>query len=168
MIEDATLDRRFWSKVDTRTEGECWEWHGALNSSGYGAILAWGRVQLAHRVALQLHLGRELGEGMLACHHCDNPPCVNARHLFEGARKDNSRDMAKKGRAGWQGKTGPAHPSSRLSEEQREDVRRRWVAGESGGKIAWDYGVTPQTIYSVVKGIPGGSRYPRQRAEADS
>lgn len=37
--------------------------------------------------------------GMLACHHCDNPPCCNPAHVFIGTHKDNARDMARKGRA---------------------------------------------------------------------
>ncbi len=104
---------RFWRRVDTSAGFDgCWEWQGAKTAYGYGAIGAGGRgdgIRLVHRVALEQHLGRPLGAGMCACHHCDNPPCVNPLHLFEGTKGDNNRDMAAKGRhVGTRGKKLPS------------------------------------------------------------
>lgn len=36
------------------------------------------------------------------CHHCDNPPCVNPAHLYEGTPLDNQRDAWSRHRAGAQ------------------------------------------------------------------
>ena len=74
--------------------GACWPWTGPRHSAGYGLF----RRQYAHRLALESALGRPLGSGMEACHSCDNPPCCNPAHLFEGTHQDNVRDMAAKGR----------------------------------------------------------------------
>jgi hypothetical protein len=70
----------------------------ALNSKGYGVLRWRGRLTYAHRLALELTLGRPLGPGMEACHHCDNPPCGEPLHLFEGTRVDNMQDAKRKGR----------------------------------------------------------------------
>jgi hypothetical protein len=32
------------------------------------------------------------------CHHCDNPICINPKHLFIGTQQDNLLDAKKKGR----------------------------------------------------------------------
>lgn len=52
----------------------------------------------AHRISIQLS-GREIPPGSVACHHCDNPPCVNPLHLFVGTMKDNQQDASRKGRS---------------------------------------------------------------------
>ena len=53
--------------------------------------------QLVARVVLEHTLGAVLGD-LFACHKCDNPRCINPRHLFPGTQHDNMRDCATKGR----------------------------------------------------------------------
>lgn len=89
--------QRFWNKVDKRTEDECWIWMGAKVNGGYGCITVDSENIVAHRYSWIIHNGN-IPAGLLVCHHCDNPPCVNPIHLFLGTNSDNTLDMVEKNR----------------------------------------------------------------------
>ena len=89
------VESRFWAKVDK--SGDCWEWQGYRLPKGYGRIYAFGKSWMTHHMSLLLE-GSDIPSGMIVCHHCDNPPCVNPDHLFIGTHVDNARDRDKKGR----------------------------------------------------------------------
>lgn len=76
----------------------CWEWTGLKDKDGYGIFPYAKKQWRAHRLALILN-GTEVPDGMMACHHCDNPGCVNPSHLYVGSDADNIRDKVARGRA---------------------------------------------------------------------
>jgi hypothetical protein len=92
----------------------CLLWTAAVNNKGYGVTRVGQQNKYAHRVSLELHLGRELRKGECALHRCDNPACVSPRHLFVGTKAENTLDMVRKGRArGWP--KGVPHPHRRAA-----------------------------------------------------
>ena len=50
-----------------------------------------------HRLSFALFI-RDFFITKLICHKCDNPPCFNPDHLFEGDQKINMEDAKRKGR----------------------------------------------------------------------
>lgn len=94
MIRYETWLKSFYARIEKK--GDCMEWTGFRDKDGYGGCRKFGEWK-AHRVSFVLHKG-PIPQGALICHHCDNPPCVNPKHLFLGTRKDNTQDMMRKKR----------------------------------------------------------------------
>ncbi len=82
---------RLLSKIEKTSY--CWLWTGHKDKDGYGK----DKGRFAHRSVYLEFIG-PIPSGLLLCHHCDNPPCVNPSHLFLGSYQDNMNDMIKKNR----------------------------------------------------------------------
>lgn len=149
---------RFWAKADMSGGPDaCWPWTAAIIGTGYGGFKYKGRMAKAHRVAYELTYG-PLGE-LLACHRCDNPPCVNPTHLFAGTHADNAADRNAKGRQSTGDRVayevrrrGSAHPRAKLTEYQVVEIRKALEAGTSSSAIAALYGVSKSLIRYIKIG----------------
>jgi len=108
-VTEADL-KRFWSKVKIKSQNQCWNWNGSTSPRGYGSVSLYGANLRAHRVSLYFS-GTIIPEQHFACHHCDNPGCVNPHHLFVGTQKQNADDMKHKNRQC----KGERTPSSRIT-----------------------------------------------------
>jgi hypothetical protein len=93
-----SLSDRFWSKASIRGPDECWPWEGSKDQFGRGYFGLRGRTVRAPRVAWELHHGAPMSKDLHACHSCDNPSCVNPRHIWAGTRSENLKDGVRKGR----------------------------------------------------------------------
>lgn len=82
----------------------CYELKQHTNSSGYGNIGIYGQEQRKnlkiHRAIFEFLSESRIPENSVVMHKCDNPRCINMKHLSLGTAKENMQDMAKKGRSG--------------------------------------------------------------------
>jgi len=148
-----SAEERFWLHVEPAAKEDCWLWKAARSKTGYGIISVGKKRTRAHRFSWEIHFG-SIPQGLCVCHHCDVRHCVNPNHLFVGTKRDNSRDMAAKGRAGPQvhpaSYRGERSPNARLREVDVRDIRRRLAAGESQTSIALDYEVGKTQINNIA------------------
>ncbi|ACZ29606.1 hypothetical protein Xcel_0567 [Xylanimonas cellulosilytica DSM 15894] len=145
-----TLEQRFWSKVDRRDADECWPWSGATNDFGYGVIRPAGRRNgpnlKAHRVSAEL-AGMDVA-GRVVRHRCDNPPCVNPRHLVPGTQAQNAVDMAERDRS----VHGSRNPNARLTEGDVAAIKALVAEGITHRAIAVLYDVSRPTVTYIAQG----------------
>lgn len=91
--------------------------HHNNTKKGYPVTLVDGRYIRISRYLYTLKYG-PIPDGMLICHTCDNPLCINIKHFFLGTPKDNAQDMVKKGRS----LTGEKHARVKLTEAQINEI----------------------------------------------
>lgn len=139
---------RFWRKVD-KTDS-CWNWTGAKFLTGYGMVRLDGKNFGAHRLSYVMKHG-SIPSGLIICHKCDNPSCVNPDHLFAGTYKDNAQDMIAKGRKS--DSAGEANGQAILTAIQAEEIRNRYAKGDMPQcELARKYNVSPALIGLITKG----------------
>lgn len=131
------MDKIIFERIKARTtidNNGCWIWLGAKNRAGYGNIFAHGKYLNSHR-AMLIAIHGEIADGLLVCHACDNPSCVNPDHLFLGTQRDNMQDKKTKGRA----VSGPASKSEWWTAErkkQRSEQARIYEAEKHASKAS--------------------------------
>lgn len=139
------IEKMFWDRVDKRSDNECWHWTGTILPNGYGRLSHAGKNYSAHRVSYTLNKGK-IHEGMVVCHKCDNPRCVNPSHLFLGTYADNTADMIAKGRQA----NGERQPQSKLTEQDIIRIRSICASGRSHKSVAREFGVSSVLIDKIV------------------
>jgi len=92
---------RFWNKIifPNNLNVDCWIYNSALDKDNYGVFWINNQNIRAHKFSYIIHNDfKEIDYNLKICHKCDNPQCVNPKHLFVGTSKDNSQDMVNKNR----------------------------------------------------------------------
>lgn len=149
VLADATLNARFWQKVDVRGADECWNWLANKSSGRYGAIKVGGKRGKdlkAHRIQM-IWQGVEV-EGKVVRHKCDNPLCVNPAHLEVGSQLDNVQDMLDRGRCNHA--SGECNGLAKLSNAAVRTMRERLRDGETVSGISKDMGLNRLLVYNLA------------------
>jgi hypothetical protein len=170
-----SLLSRYWSKVNRRSDSECWPWNGARTPEregehgpmgGYGRLhvldaeTGKNRTEYAHRICFVMTHG-DLDEGFYALHRCDNPSCCNPAHIFAGTPLDNAQDRSKKGRSG--GNRAGKGLTRALTPDQERLAGELYSSGLSLMKVAQQLSVSATTIRKALmnQGLERRKRWAR-------
>lgn len=141
----------FTARTKSRPSG-CVEWAGPLYPNGYGRFTLRGRECLAHRKAVELHIGAPVAISLVVMHTCDNKKCVSPEHLVTGTQRDNVHDALRKNRLN--PAKGERAAKSKLSARDVQHMRdTRFVQKRKLADIAAHFGVSQKQASVVTRGV---------------
>lgn len=132
----------------------CTGWSGS-KLRGYPLISGRPCPKRASRWVYEKKHGR-IPAGMEILHTCDNPECLNIRHLRIGTHADNMREMADKGRSS----RGELRPGAKQSDSDVVRIRKEYDAVRRSGRskqeriiirLSQKYGISHGGMMKVVK-----------------
>lgn len=141
-----SLDTRLRNIGWTVTPSGCWEWSGSLDANGYGQLAVnrgrpWGAYRIAYEAWVKVP-----EPNVDICHRCDNPPCINPSHLFEGSRAVNVADAVSKMRH-----VHGERQKHKLKDRQVTEIRARHAAGGVTQRaLSVEYGVSQAQISNIT------------------
>lgn len=150
-IEQASSS--FWGNVIILESDDCWMSRFTPSCRRYPNTkfkIVPGET-LTHRIAYTLAIGG-IPDGFMVCHRCDEPRCVNPKHLFLGTGKDNARDMHSKKRGHIP--SGEKNGQAKLTNDLALEIRRRHKSeGVGATKLSVDYDfISRSTIQCLLSG----------------
>ena len=119
----------------------CWLWTATTDKNGYGMLWNGKRMDRAHRLFFAAANGVSV-DGVNVLHDCDNPACVNPKHLHVGTQADNMKEKAIRGRSG-----------KRITQETADKIKVMLKIGASQRTIANLFGVSQRLVWSIGKGL---------------
>lgn len=133
----AQIRNKIFEKKIIEAKNGCWIWTGIKNSQGYGQI---GKSEKAHRFSYQRFIGK-IPPHLCVLHSCDNPSCVNPKHLFLGTLSENNIDVQ-----------GEDNSKNKLQEKDIIKIRTWYISGNrSKASLAREFGVSHPTISQILK-----------------
>lgn len=148
MTKILSLEERFLSHVSIHeNHNDCWEWTGGKFHNKYGQFGINRKHYYAHRVSYALFVDM-IPDGMEVCHSCDNPGCVNPKHLFLGTHQENINDKVRKNRQA----KGENQGRHKLSEQNIYQIREMLEQDYTQQEIANIFGVSQVQICHIKSG----------------
>lgn len=138
------LLERIWEQVEKTPT--CWLWKGgSVDKDGYGLISILDRNFRVTR-ALWVEIHGPIEPGLIVCHKCDVPACVNPDHLFLGTVGDNAKDMVQKGRS----RAGERNNGAKFTAHDVIDMRTLHAFGAVPVAIRAAFGVSKTQLRRIL------------------
>jgi hypothetical protein len=141
---------KFWAKTDVRDQDECWPWKGTFAGGANAAGIHYGVMRLkatlrkhirVNRISAFLAYGPPPTDYHFANHTCNNPNCVNPKHIYWGLPDENSKDALEDGVL-YERRKG----RRKITEEQVREIRKDKRSARTIGR---QYGLTKLSILRI-------------------
>lgn len=145
-----TVVQRFESFFIKTAPDQCWIWNGGKTLQGYGCFTVCHKESvLAHRFSWELTNGK-IPDGKIIMHSCDNPSCVNSKHLSLETTQENIQDMVSKDRHKKTVLRGIFNGRSKLTEPQVQEIRSRYRSGEQPVNLIAEFPISKSQFWRII------------------
>ena len=129
---------------NTHPVGACLEWTKCFNTDGYPRTVWNGSSNgKVHRIVWEL-FNNKSATSLVVRHLCNNPKCINPKHLSIGTPADNMKDRDSAGR----------HGASKITPKDVNTICLLYSTKKYTQKeIGTLFGINSRTVSSVIKGI---------------
>lgn len=104
-------------------------------------------MKYAHVIAWEIANGRTVPDGLVVRHTCDNPPCIEPRHLILGTQAENVADMFARNRCD---RTGERNNSAKVTAEAVQAIRAKHAVGQKVSSLSREYGISESQVKNIV------------------
>ncbi len=130
----------------------CIEWLGPSARDGRGTVCINNKNHYIGRLLCKIFVSR-IRKNIFACHTCDNPKCINLKHLFLGTASDNIQDCIKKGRMPKTKK----RTVFKFSEKTKVKIGKEYNSGINYKVLMKKYKISSSQLFRFSRGIRGRS-----------
>ena len=129
----------------------CWLWNHWKDPEGYPLIYRHFKMWRGHRICYFMFVDEApldvlTNSKLFVCHTCDNPSCVNPKHLFLGSCLDNTKDKIIKNRHCFGTKNGRA----KLTREIAIEIRNLYLKGLTQRELGLKFKISKSQIGNIV------------------
>ena len=126
----------------------CRLWPFGTDQDGYGRFWVEQKEIRVNSLTCEVWHGPQPADAMHAAHTCGNVTCWAGEHLYWATPRENVLDKNTHGTM----VRGEQHHRAKLTEADVLDIRARYERrGTSQVDMARIYGVSPATIYMIIK-----------------
>lgn len=141
-----------------KTEEECWE-VTPVPGIDVRRYITYNETKMPISRASYLHFVGTIPDGLVVCHKCNNPNCLNPGHLYLATPWQNIRDARNDGLLGKGGMdkggvrldaVGELNPAAKLTEEKVKLIRLKRASGVLLRELSVEFSVSETVIRHVV------------------
>lgn len=130
---------------------ECIEHSQKGTAQGYGSTSINGRSYMLHRAVYAKFNNLKLAAltGLVVRHNCDNPRCINPKHLSIGTQQDNINDKVRRNRQA----KGEVHGRAVLTAQDVHFIRKHYKPRcklYSGAALARQFNTSSANISRII------------------
>ena len=140
--------KRFTSHIAIEQDG-CWRWKGLAGDYRYPRFVWRKRLSLSTRL-MYAQVNGPLPAGLMVCHTCDHPYCVNPAHLFLGTNRENQLDASRKGRFPMQ-RPECQEAARKVKREHIPAILAAMKRGASGRELSVAMGLGANTVNRTLR-----------------